>query len=78
MTQRAIDWGVPKPADWPGPRERVAARVPIDVAAALRNEARREGVSFNTFMQRVLADAVGLGEDPIPEAAWYDGYNPFR
>ncbi len=39
--------------------------------------ARREGVSFNSFLQRVLSDAV-MSEDPILEAAWYDDYTPFR
>lgn len=77
MTQRAIDWGAPRPADWPGPRERVTARVSVDIAEALRMAARREGVSFNSFLQRVLSDAV-MSEDPILEAAWYDDYTPFR
>ncbi|MDX1691837.1 MAG: hypothetical protein R3290_12540 [Acidimicrobiia bacterium] len=78
MTQRAIDWGVPKPADWPGPRERITARIPVDLAEALRARARREGVSFNTFLQRVFEEEIGVRQDPIPETLWYDGYNPFR
>lgn len=76
MTQRAIDWGAPRPAEWPGPRERITARVSVDVAEALRAAAKREGVSFNTFLQRVLSQAVSPA-DPIIDGVWYDGYTPF-
>lgn len=77
MTQRAIDWGAPRPADWPGPRERITARVAVDIADALRTAAKREGVSFNTFLQRVLSEAVAPS-DPIIDGVSYDGYTPFR
>ena len=77
MTQRAIDWGAPRPAEWPGPRERITARVSVDIAEALRSAAKREGVSFNTFLQRVLSEAVSPS-DPIIDGVWYDGYTPFK
>ncbi len=78
MTQRAIDWGAPRPAEWPGPRERVVARIPVDLVAALKARARIEGVSINTCLQRVLQDALAPESDPILEGAWYDSYTPFR
>jgi hypothetical protein len=50
--------------------------VSVDVAEALRAAAKREGVSFNTFLQRVLSQAVSPA-DPIIDGVWYDGYTPF-
>ena len=61
MAQRAVDWGTPRPADeWSGPRERVVTRLPADVAQALRERARSEGVSLSVLAGRLIAASMGM------------------
>jgi len=65
MTHRAIDWGVPGSAeDWVGTRERVVIRLPADVAQALRDRARSEGLSLSALAGRLLAASIDM---PIEE-----------
>ena len=61
MTDRAIDWGTPRPAaEWAAARERLVARVPVEVARALRERARVEGVSLSVLVGRLLAASVDM------------------
>lgn len=62
-TRPAIDWGVPRPAEWPGPRETLNARVPAELVQALRRTARAEGVSFNTLVHRLLVKALQADQE---------------
>lgn len=59
----AIDWGAPRPAEWPGPRETLKARVPVELVQTLRRAARSEGVSFNTLVHRLLVKALQVEQD---------------
>jgi hypothetical protein len=59
----AIDWGAPRPAEWPGPRETLNARVPVELVQALRRAARTEGVSLNTLVHRLLVKALQAEQD---------------
>jgi hypothetical protein len=53
-----MDWGVPRPAEWLGPRETLSARVPVELVTTLRSLARSEGVSLNSLVHRLLSEAV--------------------
>ncbi len=76
MTDRAIDWGSPRPAaEWVAARERLVARVPLEVARALRERARAEGVSLSVLVGRLLAAAIDMpfedrlgAREPWPDA----------
>jgi hypothetical protein len=52
------DWGVPRPAEWLGPRETLSTRVPVELVMTLRSLARSEGVSLNSLVHRLLTEAV--------------------
>jgi hypothetical protein len=61
MTDRAIDWGSPRPAaEWVAARERLVARVPVEVARALRERARVEGVSLSVLVGRLLSASLDM------------------
>ena len=53
-----IDWGAPRAPEWAGPRERLVALVPAEVAWALRERAREEGVALSVLVGRLLAGAL--------------------
>ena len=79
MSQAActiIDWGTPRPIDWSLPRERLVALVPVEVAGALRERARLEGLALSVLVGRLLAGALGVpyeerlgSREPWPAAA---------
>jgi hypothetical protein len=60
MAHLAVDWGAPRPAEWAGPRERLVALVPADVAGILRDRARAEGMALSVYMGRLLAAALDM------------------
>lgn len=53
-----MDWGVPRPAEWLGPRETLSARVPVELVMMLRSLARSEGISLNALVHRLLLQGV--------------------
>ncbi|MBP1632127.1 MAG: hypothetical protein H6Q11_415 [Acidobacteria bacterium] len=55
-----IDWGMPRPAGWREPRERLVALVPAEVAEALRQRARDEGLALSVLVGRLLAGALDV------------------
>lgn len=55
-----LDWGMPQPAEWHEPRERLVALVPADVAEALRQRARDEGLALSVLVGRLLAGALDM------------------
>jgi len=55
-----IDWGSPRPAGWHEPRERLVALVPAEVAGALRQRARDEGLALSVLVGRLLAGALDV------------------
>jgi hypothetical protein len=55
-----MDWGVPRPAEWSGPRERLVALVPAEVAGALRERARSDGLALSVLVGRLLAGALDM------------------
>ena len=67
--QTIFDWGAPRPADWPGPKERIVARVPVYLANDLRRRADEEGISLTTLINRLLAGAVDVEEGAVLSAA---------
>jgi len=58
-----IDWGSPRPAGWREPRERLVALVPAEVAGALRQRAREEGLALSVLVGRLLAGALDVAHD---------------
>jgi hypothetical protein len=60
MAHLAIDWGAPRPAEWTGPRERLVALLPADVAGALRSRARAEGLALSVYLGRLLTAALNM------------------
>jgi hypothetical protein len=60
MAHLAIDWGAPRPAEWAGPRERLVALLPADVAGTLRERARAEGLALSVYIGRLLAASVDM------------------
>jgi hypothetical protein len=58
-----VDWGVPRPAGWTEPRERLVALVPVEVAGALRRRAREEGLALSVLVGRLLAGALDVPWD---------------
>jgi hypothetical protein len=58
-----IDWGAPRPAGWYEPRERLVALVPAEVAGALRQRARAEGLALSVLVGRLLAGALDVPYD---------------
>jgi hypothetical protein len=70
-----IDWGAPRAPEWAGPRERLVALVPAEVAWALRERAREEGMALSILVGRLLAAALGVSfeehigsQEPWPAA----------
>lgn len=59
-TAAILDWGVPRPAGWCEPRERLVALVPAEVAEALRRRARSEGLALSVLVGRLLAGALDV------------------
>lgn len=59
-TTAVLDWGVPRPAGWREPRERLVALVPAEVAGALRQRARDEGLALSVLVGRLLAGALDV------------------
>ena len=55
-----IDWGAPRAPEWAGPRERLVALVPAEVAWALRERARSEGLALSVLVGRLLAGALDI------------------
>jgi hypothetical protein len=55
-----IDWGTPRAPEWAGPRERLVALVPAEVAWALRERARVEGLALSVLVGRLLANALDI------------------
>ena len=55
-----IDWGAPCAPEWSGPRERLVAVVPAEVAWALRERAREEGLALSVLVGRLLANALDI------------------
>ena len=53
-----MDWGDPRPAEWVGESETLSARVPIDIARAVKMRARAEGVSVSVMVHRLLVTAM--------------------
>ncbi|MBN2113029.1 MAG: hypothetical protein JW785_02760 [Acidimicrobiia bacterium] len=62
-TAAVIDWGAPRPAAWYEPRERLVALVPAEVAGALRQRARDEGLALSVLVGRLLAGALDVPYD---------------
>ncbi len=60
QTAAVLDWGMPRPAEWLEPRERLVALVPADVAEALRQRARDEGLALSVLVGRLLAGALDM------------------
>lgn len=58
-----IDWGAPRAPEWSGPRERLVAIVPSEVAWALRERARDEGLALSVLVGRLLAAGLGIPHD---------------
>jgi hypothetical protein len=58
-----IDWGRPQPVGWREPRERLVALVPAEVAGALRQRARDEGLALSVLVGRLLAGALDMTFD---------------
>jgi hypothetical protein len=54
------DWGAPRPAGWYEPRERLVALVPAEVAGALRQRARADGLALSVLVGRLLAGALDM------------------
>jgi len=59
-TASLIDWGAPRAPEWAGPRERLVALVPAEVAWALRERAREEGLALSVLVGRLLAGALDI------------------
>jgi len=59
-TASLIDWGAPRAPEWAGPRERLVALVPAEVAWALRERAREEGLALSVLVGRLLAGALEI------------------
>ena len=59
-TASVIDWGAPRAPEWAGPRERLVALVPAEVAWALRERAREEGLALSALVGRLLAAALDI------------------
>jgi hypothetical protein len=55
---RNVDWGDPRPAEWPGPRETLTACLPAHLARTVRDRARSEGESVSVVMARLLENAL--------------------
>ena len=55
-----LDWGIPRPIGWREPRERLVALVPAEVAGALRQRARDEGLALSVLVGRLLAGALDM------------------
>jgi hypothetical protein len=75
-TLSVVDWGTPRPIEWSGPRERLVALVPAEVAWALRDRARTDGLALSVLVGRLLAGALGIAyeerlgtREPWPEGA---------
>ena len=48
------------------PRVQTAFRLPPDLLARVKYHARRENLSVNSYVERVLAQSVGLDYPPLP------------
>lgn len=59
-TASVINWGAPRAPEWAGPRERLVALVPAEVAWALRERAREEGMALSVLVGRLLAAGLGI------------------
>lgn len=55
---RNVDWGDPRPAEWPGPRETVTTCLPSQLAQTVRDRARAEGESLSVVVARLLETAL--------------------
>jgi predicted DNA binding CopG/RHH family protein len=53
-------WGHPAPPDWMERRERLEARLPVDLVHRLRVRAQAEGLAFSEYLEHVLRGAVDV------------------
>jgi hypothetical protein len=53
------DWGQPAPPDWRHRRERIEARLPVDLVRRLSSLAYAEGMSLSELIEYLLDEAVG-------------------
>jgi antitoxin HicB len=61
--QAARKWGDPIPQPGEGPSGKFVQRLPKSLHARLAARARQEGVSMNTLVTAVLAEALGRKEE---------------
>jgi len=66
--QAARKWGDPIPKPNEGPSGKFVQRLPKSLHARLVARARQEGVSMNTLVTAVLAEALGRKEGARPRA----------
>lgn len=52
------DWGSPAPPDWMQRRERLEARLPVDLIRQVRARAGAEGMGMTEYLELVLREAV--------------------
>ena len=59
MMHDLVDWGTPlRPTEWSTAGERIIARLPLDLAAALRSRARFDGVSVGVLVRRLVESGL--------------------